>query len=146
MDGRHLRCSGRHGCTCSICTPTSASAQRTKDRITQRPKRTKPPAPRAERAPRVIVARDDIPAPSRTFTHAELRVAEDVIRELGRIVEHERVRRGMSLRATADQMDLNGAVLRRFLEDDLVQGLTTRSVKRVLVWLVKDPSTTPLAQ
>lgn len=94
--------------------------------------------------------RGAIPHPTdsltRQFTVEDVTVCLEVLRNLGTLLEAERVRRNIPYERAGAETGISEQSIRRMIRGGLAQGLTQRSLDALLVWLVESDSITPQQQ
>lgn len=118
--GRHLRCGGRAGCSCTVCSPTSRSvnARRNHD----------PKAAYKQRFNRQKASGMAEP----TVTADDVRIAINVLGQIPEILDHVRVSSGMAFERIASDLQVAPSMIRGVVAGRSPQGMTTKSLLAVL--------------
>lgn len=121
--GRHLRCGGRNGCSCSVCVPRTARNPRHFDPI--RTYKT-----------RVIKQKvSSLPAPS--VSSDEIEVAIRVLRDLPSILDHAVCSQKINFQKLGEQLSMSESIVRNVVKGRSKQGMTTMSLLNVLPWVAE---------
>ena len=137
-EGRHLRCGGRNGCQCGVCS----GSDRPKHHVRAEAQAKKLAIPNPFTGARAIAT-----APlTREFTESDVTVAREVLQNLATLFEVERVRRNISYEAVGAETGLPEQSLRKMVRGKLTQGMTARSLVALLEWLETSGGVTPQKQ
>lgn len=128
-DGRHLRCGGRHDCSCGVCS----GSDRPKHHIRQE-QQAKTPKLAIPNPYRGAVPYETAPL-TRQFTTDDITVCLEVLENLGALFESERVRRNIPYETVGAESGVSEQSIRKMVRGKLPQGLTQRSLVALLVWL-----------
>ena len=133
FEGRHLRCNGRNGCGCNVCSPSVRPATG----LTPKPKKQAPPRlkPKQDKTTKATTTTAVGGPPNQRVTHGDVAVALTVLVHLPQIIEDTRIHVGLSMNTMCNQMNVHLTAMRTFVAGNSAQGFTQQSLERVLRWI-----------